>query len=46
MAREGMEGRGFRELSGRERERALEGQLTVNGSAAGPGHVDTAEMTP
>lgn len=35
--RETPEGRG----SGREGERGPEGELTVNGSAAGPGHADT-----
>lgn len=45
VGRERLEGRGFRELSRREGERGLERELTVNGSAAGPGHVDAAEMT-
>lgn len=36
---------GFREPRGRE-ERGPERELTVNGSAAGPGHGDTAEMNP
>lgn len=42
MGRERLEGKRLRE----GRERGQEGALTVNGSAAGPGHVDTAEMTP
>lgn len=45
MGRGRAEGRGLGS-SDKGRGEDTGGQLTVNGSAAGPGHVDAAEMTP